>query len=99
PHTRRFSFRLDRELRLVAVFEPVAFAPVPHCSVNLYSHSSANYPHWRVFQEIGRDAFDRAFDSSLTSLVAELGRPESEGEHGIGWVKPPAGVEVPHDRG
>jgi hypothetical protein len=99
PQANRAFFLLDHRLRLGAVFAPVRFAPVPHCSVFLYSHHPGRYPRVREFEELGRDAFDRAFDSSLRSLVGELGRPEVEGVHAIGWVRPPAEVKANYDLG
>src|SRR3954451_5611022 len=57
PRIRWSSFRLDCELRLLAVFEPFPAAPAPHCQVALYIHAPANYPG-RRFGDDARDDFD-----------------------------------------
>lgn len=88
PRTKGFSFRLDRELRLTAVFEPFPSAPAPHCHIVLYLHAPANYPG-RNFAGGAFDDFDRAFEVSLDSLEAELGEAEAYGVHEIGWVGDP----------
>ena len=84
PRTKGFSVRLDRELRLSAVFEPFPAAPAPHCHVLVYLHSPANYPG-RNFREDECGDFNRAFEASLDSLEAELGDAEAYGVHEIGW--------------
>jgi hypothetical protein len=82
PRTKGFSFRLNRDLRLSAVFEPSPRVPAPHCHVLLY-------PHFPVagqdFPDEARDHFDRALETSFDALMAELGDPESCGVHEIGW--------------
>jgi hypothetical protein len=76
--TKGFSFRIDRDLRLTAVFEPFPSAPAPHCHVLLYLHAPANYPG-RKFGPDAWEDFDRAFEASFDSLEADLGEAEAYG--------------------
>ncbi len=80
--TKGFSFRLNRELRLSAVFEPDPRVPAPHCHILLYPHFPAPGPD---FPDEARDHFDRALETSFDALTAELGDAESYGVHEIGW--------------
>jgi hypothetical protein len=88
PRTKGFSFRLDPEVRLAAVFEPFPSAPAPHCHALLYLHAPANYPGHNFGRRAGED-FDQAFEASLDSLEAELGEAEAYGVHEIGWAPYP----------
>jgi hypothetical protein len=82
------SFRIERELRLVVVFEPIPGVPTPHCQIVLYLHAPGNYPE-RDFPEFAWEDFDQAFEASLDALEAELGEAEAYGVHNIGWAPDP----------
>jgi hypothetical protein len=88
PRTGGSSFRLDRDLRLAAVFEPFPSAPAPHCHVLLYLHAPANYPDKNFGGDVCED-FDRAFEASLDSLEAELGEAEAYGVLESRWDAEP----------
>jgi hypothetical protein len=88
PRTDGFSFRLDRDLRLAAVFEPFPSTPAPHCHVLLYLHAPANYLD-RNFGDDACEDFDRAFEASLDSLEADLGEAEAYGVRESRWEVEP----------